>query len=234
MRRVIAGLATGVLLVGFILAPVGRPRAAEPSSEADPSELVQQINAAYEQGEYLRAAELLERAYQADPQPSLLYSRGEALLAAEDYEGARRAFLRFLATEPPEVDAAAARERVARCEEQLAPPPPVYEAPVPTSPPPDAPQRRRSRVDGVLVGLLCAGTAVSVTGAGLLVGARWAIDRTEDPGTEGEWERSIARSRGLATAGTVALGIGGTLLAGAAIRAILIRRNPRSRALLRR
>lgn len=136
------------MVATLALAPAGRAIAAEPSGDAgsDASrDLVQQINAAYEQGEYQRAARLLDEAYEADPQPSFLYSKGEALLADKDYEGALRAFQRFLATDPPAVDAAAARERMAQCEEQMPLPPPAPRPP--SRPDPRRIRRRTSRAE---------------------------------------------------------------------------------------
>lgn len=201
---------------------LGQPAHAEPVPET----LVDAINDAVARGDYTQAAALLEEAYQADPQPTYLYSKGEALLAANDCVGAQAAFDRFLATAPPEIDAAAARDRRASCTPPAPPPKAEPEPPppqvTPSNPPPPAP--RRLARDPVFWGLTGTGSVLALAGAGLLVGAKLSADATGGAATEGTWEVEVARSRGLATAGTVAVGVGGALLVGAVVRAIILRR----------
>ncbi len=221
--------AVAVVVVLASLCPVRGARAAEPQAE-----LVRAVNKAVERGDYSAAAELLERAYAQDPQPTFLYSKGEALLAAGDCPGALQAFDRFLATDPPRIDAEAARERRATCPQ---PPPPTVAAPrpvvepPPTSPPSprSPPQPRPMARDPLFWGLAGAGGILALGGAGLLVGAKVSADATSSAATEGAWEVQINRSRGLATAGVVTLAAGGALLIGAVLRAVTVNRARRSR-----
>ena len=197
--------------------------AAAPSGE----DLFEAINAAVGREDYTEAARLLEEAYARDPQPTYLYSLGEVLLSADDCPGAVDAFDRYLATDPPEIDAQAARERRATCPEpepEPPPPPVVSSPPEPTPTVADvAPQRPAVR-DPVFLGLGSAGLLLSLTGAGVLVGTRIAVDDTNRVATEGAWESGVDRTRTLATTGTIVLAVGGTLLAGAVVRLITRRR----------
>lgn len=190
-------------------------------------ELFEAINAAVEHEDYAEAARLLEEAYARDPQPTYLYSLGEVLLSADDCPRAIDAFDRYLATNPAEIDAQAARDRRATCPEpdpEPAPPPAVVTPPEPPTPRVEPTPRRPAARDPVFLGLGSAGLLLSLTGAGVLVGTRIAADDTNRVATEGGWESGIARTRTLATTGTVVLAVGGTLLAGAVIRLLTRRR----------
>jgi tetratricopeptide (TPR) repeat protein len=186
-----------------------------------PADIVEAINAAYEAGDYARALELIDRAYASDPRPAYLYSKGEILTAAGDCKGAIEAFEAFLATEPPEVDAAATRAKIEGCEES--PPPPEVTPPTEPKPPVDRPPPRPVARDPTFIALLTVGAGLAITGASLLVAARVTADRTGNASTEGAWESDVTRVRGLSISGAVIVGVGSSLVLGAVARAIVLR-----------
>ncbi len=193
-------------------------------------DLIEAINAAVGREDYAEAARLLEEAYARDPQPKYLYSLGEVLLSADDCPRAVEAFDRYLATNPAEIDAQAARDRRATCPEpepEPTPPPTVIAPPVPPPPRVEPAPRSSAARDPVFLGLGSTGLLLSLTGAGVLVGTRIAADDTNRVATESGWESGIDRTRTLATTGTVVLAVGGTLLAGAVIRLLTRRRTTR-------
>lgn len=194
-----------------------------PAPSSDPMD---GISAAYNRGDYETAAALAEGAYAENPDPTFLFSAAEAFLAADDCERALRSFKRFLATEPPEIDADAARRRMQRCAEETpeepSPPSPSAVTP-PTTPPPIQPQPTIAR-DPIFLGTLIGGIGVAGAGAGLLVGSQLAATDAPFAPTEDAWEAKVAQARGLGTAGAVLLGLGGALIVGAVARAIVLRR----------
>jgi tetratricopeptide (TPR) repeat protein len=212
--------AAAALLIAFLAPTV-----------ADDDALVEAINEAYEAGDYARAIDLLDQAHARDPRPAYLYSKGEILVAADDCPGAIAAFEAFLATDPPAIDAAATREKIERCEPpRPEPPPPVVETPTPAPPRTTARPRRIAR-DPAFIGLVTAGAGLAVTGAALLVAARFTADATSDASTQDAWDAGFGRTRGLAIGGTVVVSVGGGLLLGAVVRAIVIARaNKRARS----
>lgn len=217
--------------VACALAALSPNASAVPRSD---EELFAEINDAVARDDFDEAARLLEDAYAQDPQPTYLYSLGEAWLAAEDCPAAVDAFDRYLATNPPEIDAEAARARRATCpdpvpEPQVVPPPQTTS--VETTPPPPVPPPPRKILarDPLFWGLTGAGTILALAGGGVLVGTRISADNANRAVTEGAWEGGLAQTRTLATAGTVVLAVGGTLLIGAIARAVTFRRTSPAR-----
>lgn len=218
--------------VAWVLATLSPCAAAVPRSD---EQLFTEINDAVARDDFNEAARLLEDAYARDPQPTYLYSLGEAWLAANNCPAAVDAFDRYLATSPPEIDAQAARARKAKCP-QRAPepepepvPPPTATRPEPTPPPPTVPAPRRTLArDPLFWGLAGAGTILALAGGGVLVGTRISADNANRAVTEGAWEGGLSQTRTLATAGTAVIAVGGALLIGAIARAVTFRRTSRA------
>lgn len=188
---------------------------------------MEEIIAAYDRGDYTTAAALAEAAYAENPDPTLLFSAGEAFLAAGDCEGATRSFERFLGSGPPKIDADAARQRMATCaqkEEDVRPSPPPPSAAAPDPEPPSIQPPPPIARDPLFLGTLIGGVVVAGGGAALLVASRQGATDAAFAPTEDAWEAKVAQSRGLATAGVVLVSLGGALLVGAVTRAIVLRR----------
>lgn len=221
---------TMALAIACVLATLSPEAGAVPRSDED---LFSAINDAVARDDFNEAARLLEDAYARDPQPTYLYSLGEAWLAANNCPAAVDAFDRYLATNPAEIDAKAARTRRAKCPEIVLPPEPIpLPAPAlvePTPPPlPPAPRKTLAR-DPLFWGLTGSGTVLALAGGGVLVATRISADNANRAVTEGAWEGGLSQTRTLATAGTVVFAVGGALLIGALARAVTFRRTSRAR-----
>ncbi len=73
---------------------------AAPASRATAPELFDQSRTAYKSGDFAEAARLLERAYQLDPDPTLLYNLARALENDGDHRKARVAYEQYLRARP--------------------------------------------------------------------------------------------------------------------------------------
>jgi tetratricopeptide (TPR) repeat protein len=71
-----------------------------PQDRATAPELFEKSRAAYGDGRFAEAAELLKRAYQLDPDPILLYNLARALENDGDDNGARIAYEQYLRNQP--------------------------------------------------------------------------------------------------------------------------------------
>lgn len=222
---------TMALAVASVLASLSFDARAAPNSDED---LVNAINGAMARDDFDEAARLLEGAYAQDPQPTYLYSLGEAWLAANNCPAAIDAFDRYLATNPPEIDANAARARRATCPvtvpepEPLPPPRPLLIEQNPSQPAVPTPHKTLAQ-DPLFWGLTGAGTILALAGSGALVGTRISADNANRAVTEGRWEGGVSQTQTLATAGTVVFAVAGTLLLGAVARGITFRRTSRAR-----
>ena len=147
--------------------------------------------AAYRNGDYGKAAELLERAYQAQPVGTILYNLAKAYEKQGDNEKALDRYQRYLAAEDADAKyKARAEARVAALKELLSPkaksvvekpePPPPPPPPVVQPPPPPAvavdenwqrANRARRRDRGVGIALGVTGVVALAAGIGLTVNA---------------------------------------------------------------
>ena len=213
--------------------------AKEPASNEDPVELIRQ-------GRHLDAAAAFERQYEKTGDAALLFAKATALRRAGDCRGTIETLERFIATEPPEPDVAAAREVIDVCTEILddgepAPvrppvPPPVIVQPEPEVEPPSEPVDEtpakpwtRDVAGGVLLG---TGITVVVGGAVALgLGAARTQSREE---SEAGFERREQSVRTLSAVGGTLVAAGAALIIGSIVRyTVVSRRRSRSTARLR-
>lgn len=208
---------------------------ASPPPEEDPVELIRQ-------GRHLEAAEVFERLYERTSDPALLFAKATALRRGGDCGSAIEELERFIATEPPAPDVAAAQEVIDVCTEILAddepqpPPPPILPPAAVSEPEPDvdvegpAPKPwTRDVAGGVLLG---SGLVVAVGGVVLLgLGAARTQDRQE---SEAGFERREQSVRTLSAVGGSMVAAGTALLIGSIVRyAVVARRSDRRTARLR-
>lgn len=185
---------------------------------------------------YREAAEAFAREYARDPKPALLFGRGQALLRSGDCFGAIESFEEFLATEPPDADANAARDQVTYCREIIEanskrddeateaaePPPPIVDKPVQRAEP-----WHRDPMGSIFVGI---GSPVLITGA-ILYGGSFGIANAEAPQLHTEHDQREGRVRGMAATGMALLGVGTALVIAGAVRwGLLARRRAPRRA----
>jgi tetratricopeptide (TPR) repeat protein len=123
--------------------------------------------ARYEAGDFDGAMDAFDAGYAVDPRPAFLFAAAQAARRSGDCRRAIDYYDRFLASDPSERQAEAAREQRDRCAETL----PAETAPAEPDPAPAAPVRRWYRdpvTDGVIVGsvvLLLAGTTFALSAA---------------------------------------------------------------------
>jgi tetratricopeptide (TPR) repeat protein len=172
---------------------------------------------AWEAGRYDEARAEIARAYELDPLRRYLYARGRIEQADGRCDVANDFYRRYLAEDPPEVDAKAAKRGIAECERQLA------DAGSPPAEPPRPWQR-----DPIAIGLVASGAAVLVIGLGLFGRAfveHRAAQRTDD---HDEFDRRVSKAKILSPIGIVGISVGAALVVGGAVRWAVMR--SRSRA----
>jgi tetratricopeptide (TPR) repeat protein len=176
---------------------------------------------AFNDGDYLEAARLLEEAFAQDPQPLYLFNIGRAYQEARRWKNAVSFFERYLRTAPSGERRQTAKHHLAAVVAQLPPPP----KPIPPPPPP-GPERP------LAPWLLTGAGVLSVGAAGALF--FMANNRRESvkSATQDEFgvvtsmsqERAFAlrdEADGLATSGAVLGGIGATAIAVGTVWAVL-------------
>ncbi len=203
---------------------------AAPPPEQDPVELIRQ-------GRHLEAAEVFEALYQRTADAALLFAKATALRRGGDCRGTIKELDRFIATEPPEPDVAAAREVIDVCTEILTdgepeppqPPPPILAEPSVEPEPVDEPMGpapkpwTRDVVGGVSLG---SGVVVAIGGAVALgIAAARTQDREE---SEAGFERREQSVRMLSAVGGSMVAAGAALIIGSIVRyAVVARRSDR-------
>jgi tetratricopeptide (TPR) repeat protein len=106
-------LATTAVILGLIFA------ASVAHADPDSRELSQRAKAAFDAGDFMTAAKLLEEAYASKPWPVLLYNLGRAYQQAGSKARAVEAYQRYLEREPSSPDAGAVRESIRQLQEQI-------------------------------------------------------------------------------------------------------------------
>lgn len=81
--------------------------------------LFKRSQSAYEEGRFQDAADLLEKAYALDPNPTLLFNLARAKEGAGDWEGTIETYRRYLEADPKAKDRAAIERRIKNIEAQL-------------------------------------------------------------------------------------------------------------------
>jgi tetratricopeptide (TPR) repeat protein len=195
-----------VLALALALAPA--PAAPSPAEQAKERALD-----AWEAGRYDEARAEIARAYELEPLRRYLYARGRIEQADGQCEVANEFYRRYLAENPPEVDAKAAERGIAECDRQLAD----------AGSTPAAPPRPWQR-DPLAIGLVASGAAVLVVGLGLFGRAfaeHRAAQRTDD---HDEFDRRVGKARVLSPIGIVGISLGAALVVGGAVRWAVMRR----------
>lgn len=178
-------------------------------------QLFQRGAAQYEAGAYAQAIDAFERGQRLDPHPDFLYALAQAYRKLGDCSRAISLYQAFLATHPPDEEAARARANLERC--PLSPP----AAP----PPPPVTEHGGSPWYADVTGAVLTGTALIGLGVGttyLVVGDRHIRDanRIDLLGDRQRLEDLGVHDRQI---GTWCLVAGGALMAGAIIRYALHR-----------
>lgn len=187
------------------------------SADPDCAALVDRAQASHAAGKYREALTELDRAYACQPDPSLLFSMGQAAYNLDDYAAAEDYYLRYLKTNPPEDDAIVAGQALVAARERRTQRAKVVRVVEPA--------------DKLAWGLAITGGAAIVTGGGLYLFARHQIgDRS---GNYDDYEARLARAPALRTAGIACIA-GGSVVLGLAIWRWVARRDrtPRDVALV--
>jgi len=177
--------------------------------------------------EYPEAIADLEAGYKLEPRREFLFALGQARRLAGDCKGAVALYQRFLATNPPAVQANATQIALGRCAQHLAEHPEVLVVEPPPVPPPPPPPPPKWWNDPWGLGLTSAGAVGVAVGIGFIAGSYSARSDADAAGAydlyDGHW--STAESRW--TIGVSALALGAALTATGVARFILVRRHLR-------
>ncbi len=221
-----------VAVVIVVLAGVAHADPMSPEARAH----LERGTAAYQAGDYALAISELEAGVAIDADPAFLYALGQAYRKNGDCAHAVERYLAFLATHPPEADAAHARANITACptpkhEEPVAPPAPPSPPPPPPvvvhrDPPRPPPERAPFYRD--VPGDLLAGGGLVGLGAGVtyfVLGERDASAANSAP-TLAKLQQLSAASDRERTIGTFATIAGGALAVGAVVRYVMVAREP--------
>jgi hypothetical protein len=184
-------------------------------------DLDERVRPLIREGDFVGVAQEYAREYDRTGDPALLFGQAQALRRAGDCKSAIEVFERYVETDPPDADEAAANEAMAACREIVEaaePPPPEPTPPEPEPEPARAPEPAPRRwyedpAGGALVGI---GGVLAVTGAGLFGGAY------ARPGEQAESEAALEErtrvTRALWGSGLALLVTGGVAIVAGAIR----------------
>jgi hypothetical protein len=243
-----SGILAVTLVVAMLAASTGvadaKPRKSPPMRRAAKAHLERGLRH-YEAKRYDDAIREFRDGYAIDERPEFLFAMAQAERLSGDCASAVDLYRRFLTEDPPDRQAAAAREQLARCEEEVAaaareqeeetPEPDAAEPPEParvdenddevppalrreTSRPRDEPSRRpwyRDPLGGVLLASGAAGIGV---GVGFIVASRTNEADAGDAPTYGAHADLLDRAERQRTIGWIAAGAGAALVTGAVIR----------------
>lgn len=245
------GLLIGLGQTTSVAASEPPPDAAPAEADAPPPskevlELLQNADAAFEEGRLLDAWDAIDEAESLQPGPFYEFMRGLIRQAQGRCDRAVEHWDRYLKSNPDPADAAEVQRLIEQCGGLPEPPPeavPVDPEPTsidpktdPASPPKgDAttdttPMPRpwhRDVAGGVLLG---TGIAALAAGGGLLAGAGVLANRAPDGALLMDHDGDIQRARALSYASIAASAVGVGLLVGATIRYVRIKRRSRSGA----
>jgi hypothetical protein len=178
--------------------------------------------------DYPTAERELQAAYDRDAAPVLLYSLGQLARLQGDCTRARRHFLAFLATDPPEAAAADTRVNLERCQgagiEAPLEPAPEPAPPVDVPAPAPAPQPRAKRPDAAALSLTIAGATIASAGIGVFGGSFAVRERANDATDFGDFDRGVRRSDAMHSAGIALMSVGAAVLVGGVVRWIVVGR----------
>jgi tetratricopeptide (TPR) repeat protein len=195
--------------------------AAEPAPDAEAGVK------AFAEGRYDDAARILERAYAAEPDPTLLFAWAQAERYAGRCDVAVPLYREYLKGEPPEDVRGLAREAITACGEdpdhatEPEPEPDVEPEPEPEiepEPEVEPAPRRPAALDAWGHALTWSGVAVAGVGAGLLGEAHRRRGVAEDASHEQAYRDALEGAPVLSRAGIAVLAGGGALLVAGVVR----------------
>jgi tetratricopeptide (TPR) repeat protein len=212
-------------------APVAAPSAPATTEPGVEGPMQPEAAALYTRGlarfparDYAGAIADLEAGYAIDPRREFLFAEGQAKRLAGDCKGAVALYQRFLATQPPAVQANATQIALGRCAQHMADHPEVVvvEQPRPALPPPPPPPKWWRDPFGLA--FTGAGVAAIGVGVGFIAASSSAQHDAENAPTYDPYDQrwATAESRRQVGVGTVALGTALTAIGVA--RFVLIRR----------
>jgi len=180
--------------------------------------------------DYAGAMADLEAGYAIEPRREFLFAEGQAKRLAGDCKGAVSLYQRFLATNPPPVQANATQIALGRCAQHLAAHPEVVVVEQPRQPPPPPPPPPKWWHDSLGLGLTGAGVAGIALGVGFVAASYSARHDADNAATYDPYEQrwSTAETRWQVGVGTLALGT--ALTAAGVTRFVLVRRHAREQA----
>jgi tetratricopeptide (TPR) repeat protein len=177
---------------------------------------------AYEAGDFAAASREFEAAVRIDPVPAVLYAWGQSLRQGGRCTEAIAVYRRYLATNPDELQAAAATTGIALCEAARPPPAPAP-APAPAAPlpsaagPTDTP-RRAWYHDPAGGALVIGGVAMAGIGASFFVLAERSIDRAEREPLRDRFVEQLDEATQRRRLGYAGAGLGAVLVLGGIVR----------------
>jgi tetratricopeptide (TPR) repeat protein len=202
----------------LLLCALAVPAAADPPRGQAKEQFERGIEA-FENKDYAEAAKWLERAYLLQPEPEMLFAWAQATRLAGDCKKAVGLYKQFLEERPTGRQADAARQPLARCEEEIAetaPLPPPEAPPEPPPPPKPVEKGRPFYLDPLGDVLAVSGLVLVGVGIGLHVsGGSLASDADAAP-TYDEALSLRDRAGTRRTWGTVSL-VAGAGLVGVAV-----------------
>ncbi len=218
--------AAWIAALGVLLAP-----------PAGREEVLEQARTLWDDGEIQAVATLFEHSYALDPQPEYLFGRAHAEARLGDCETAMELLDAFLATNPPEAQADAAKEELAECAPEPAPTAPepaaepIITPPAPTElrteparPRDPVPDRAAPKPDALGWTLLATGAVALAAGTGMFFAGRGGIANPDSTMNEQDYRSTTTRSQRLGWAGIGVGGAGLGLLTGGIVRLVLQRR----------
>lgn len=234
--------------VAWTLAVAASPVHAMPT-DAEAKAHLERGNAAFAKGDFDTAVDEYRKGYAKQDDPAFLYTWAQAERKRGRCSAAVKLYKRYMATNPPELSADAARDGIVSCAEALAaddPLPPVDDntptddpadpppvATEPEDPPPDTtpekPRRERKpkawNRDPAAISLMVVGGVAIAGGVGLLAGSWSWVNNAPNYGA---YDERIGKLRGLQIGGGVLLGVGVGALVGGVARMMVLRKRERS------
>jgi tetratricopeptide (TPR) repeat protein len=176
--------------------------AGEPEPQPDPGGHVAKARELHDRGDFVAARVELLAAYDASPQPALLFALGQIEFNLRHFKAAIDYYERFEATNPPPKEAALALQAIGAARIELARP----------AKPPDKPRPPpHKQWDATDTGLVVGGAAAIVAAGGLVLWSQHVAN--ERTGSLQTYDRRITRAEiyrysaiGGAAAGAIVIG----------------------------
>ena len=241
MRAFLRGVLSAALVIGTVIPGPAAASAPSRHGVTDPEALahVDTATAAFEIGDYDKAAIHLKAAYAIEQRPELLFAWAQVERLAGNYRVAGGLYEAFLEQVPDSASAGEAKVYVIEMralvgddpEPDAAPPdaPSSTEEPVETPQEDDTSTRSASKGEWLAPTLLGIGGVAAIAGGVLLGLGRNQVTKSAGAPTEQAYFAEIDAGRRVYFGGVATLAAGGLLIAGGAVRYALVARG-RSKA----